>query len=84
MSTLAFLMSNAKNLFGEIPEPNTFIPIFMLLLFIISATVTGSLVLGKPILLYLDGSKKDALVLLFSTLIWLVVFLCAVAVALVL
>ncbi len=42
-----------------------FIPIFMLMLFVFSAALTGSLMLGKPILWYLEGKKKEAL-LLFS------------------
>lgn len=44
------------------------IPIFMLLLFVFSAAFTGALVLGRPILWYIDGKKKEALSLFFSTL----------------
>ncbi len=43
----------------------------MLTLFVFSAAVTGSLVLGKPVLTYLDGAKKDAVKLLAANLIWL-------------
>lgn len=75
VSTIAFFITNSKSLFGEIPEPHLFIPVFMLLLFIISATTTSLLVLGKPISLYIDGFKKEAFVLLFITLAWLVFFL---------
>lgn len=82
VSAVAWLMINTKSIFGKVPEPNLFIPIFMLLLFIISATVTGLLVLGKPISLYLGGSKKEAIVLLSATLGWLVIFLVAVAIVL--
>lgn len=39
----------------------------MLLLLILSATVTGSLVLGRPILWYLDGKKKEAVSLFVAT-----------------
>ncbi len=44
------------------------IPIAMLLLFVCSATITGFLVFGKPVMLYLDGKKKEAISLLFYTL----------------
>lgn len=44
------------------------VPIFMLLLFVFSAAFTGSLVFGRPVMLYLDGKKKEALTLVFWTL----------------
>jgi hypothetical protein len=44
------------------------IPIIMLLLFVLSASITGGLILGRPILWYLDGRKKDAITLLGFTL----------------
>jgi len=45
--------------------------IVFLLLFVFSAALTGFLVVGKPLQLYIDGKKKDALSLLFYTLIFL-------------
>jgi len=45
-----------------------------LLLFVISALVTGMLILGKPILLYLNNSKEGAISFLLYTLAWLVLF----------
>lgn len=47
--------------------------ISMLLLFVCSAAITGFLVLGKSAMLYFDGKKKDAVVLLGYTLAFLVV-----------
>jgi hypothetical protein len=44
------------------------IPVAMLLLFVSSAAITGFLVFGKPIMLYLDGKKKEAVSLLGYTL----------------
>lgn len=82
VSGVAWLLSNGERFFGE--EPRTFlIPVFMLLLFIVSASITGFLVLGKPILLYLNGEKKEAVTMLFATLGWLCAFLVAVAIFLV-
>lgn len=79
---VALLLSNAKYIFGEAEPKGMFIPVFMLLLLVISATVTGLLVLGKPIHLYFNGQKKEAVILLFSTLGWLFVLLIVVAVIL--
>ena len=45
-----------------------FIPITMLMLFVFSAALTGTLVFGKPIALFLEGKKKDALALLGMTM----------------
>lgn len=49
------------------------IPIAMLLLFVFSAALTGFLVFGKPVMLYLDGKKKEAISLIGYTLIFLFV-----------
>jgi maltodextrin utilization protein YvdJ len=77
VSAVAWVLYNAKYIFGE---ANSFVaPVFMLLLFVVSATVTGFLVLGKPVMLYMDGLKKEAVAFLFATLAWLVVFLTVVA-----
>lgn len=43
-----------------------------LLVFVISAAVMGLLIFGKPILLYLDNFKKEAVSLLFYTLSFLI------------
>lgn len=49
-------------------EDNMIIPIAMLLLFVCSAAITGFLVFGKPIMLYIDGKKREAVLLLSYTL----------------
>ena len=80
VSAVAWLGFNSQTLFGK---SNNFLgPLFALLLFIVSALVTGLLVLGKPVLLYLDGSKKEAFAMLFITLAWLVLFLIIIILAL--
>jgi hypothetical protein len=71
------LMSNSENIFASKPE--LFIGIFMLLLFIISACITGFLVLEKPVSLYIDGKKKEAVKFLFTEVLWLILFLIIVA-----
>lgn len=75
-SAVAWLLFNNQTIFGQ--TSSFLMPLFVLLLLIISACLTGLLVLGKPVHLYLNGLKKAALVLLFSTLAWLVLFALAV------
>jgi len=77
VSAVAFFMFNAEHIFGG-GEDHVIIPVFMLLLFIVSALITGLLVLGGPVYLYLDNHKKEAITLLFSTLGWLIFFLALV------
>ena len=69
IACVSALMFNTETLFGgEGPDETVLIPIAMLLLFVLSASITGSLVLGRPILWYMDGKKKDAVSLLMATL----------------
>ncbi len=44
------------------------VPVMMLMLFVFSAAITGMLVLGRPVLWYLEGKKKEAVSLLIYTL----------------
>jgi hypothetical protein len=53
----------------KIGRVNTFLaPIALLSLFVCSASITGYLIFGKPVQMYIDGKKKDALKLLTYTL----------------
>lgn len=49
------------------------VPVIMLTLFVFSALVTGSLMLGKPIMLYLDNEKKSAVKMLMANAIMLLI-----------
>ena len=66
---VAWLLFNGEKFFGKFSGFGG--PLVMLLLFILSATITGSLVLGQPIHLYLSGAKKEAFQLLGATLAFL-------------
>jgi len=77
---VALFMFNGENLFDK--TDNFLMPVFMLLLFILSASITGLLVLGKPVLMYLDNLKKEAVTLLLATIGWLAIFLLIVFVIL--
>ena len=73
VSAVAWLGFNNQRIFGK--PANFLTPLFVLLLFVISALVTGLLVLGKPVHLYLSGLKKEAFTLIFATLSWLILFI---------
>ena len=58
-SGVAWILFNAQRLFGKVTS--FWGPLALLMLFVVSATIVGTLVLGRPILLYLDGRKDAAL-----------------------
>jgi hypothetical protein len=72
VSGVAWFLFNAERVFGKQTQ-NFWVPVAILLLLILSATVTGSLVLGRPIYLYLKGLKTESIKLLFYTIISLFV-----------
>lgn len=63
---VALIMNNGDKIFGTV-DNETFTPVAFLLLFVFSALITGGLVLGRPIMLYADGQKKEGIKLLFYT-----------------
>ncbi len=78
---IGFLFNSAGQIFGNTPD-NMLMPVAFLLLFLISATITGGLVLGRPLLWYLDGKKKDALKLFAYTLVVLIIVMVIVVLTL--
>ena len=73
----AWSVNNLEAWLGDMPE-TWLTPVFMLLVFIVSACVTGSLVLLQPILLYMEGQRKEAVHLFVYTIGFLVVLALAV------
>lgn len=63
---VASFMNNANDWFG-VDDQGIVAPMAVIMLFLFSALVTGGLVLGRPILLYLDGQKKNGIKLLLFT-----------------
>lgn len=57
------------------PDPQILAPTIFLLMFVLSATIVGSLVLGYPIWLYFENKKKDALRLFGYNVLFLFVYL---------
>lgn len=49
--------------------------ILFLLTFIVSALICGSIVFTKPLLLFFDGKRTEALKIVLWTLLWLISFL---------
>ena len=70
---IALFVINSGKLEGN--KPGVLPIIAFLLLFVFSASLSGALVLGKPILLYLDGKRKEGIYLFGLTLGWLMLFL---------
>ena len=73
---VAWFMVSAEKGFSN--EKTIWMPIAMLLLLVVSAGTTGSLVLGRPVMLYIDGKKKEAVKQLVLTLGWLFIILVVV------
>lgn len=70
-----FFRTMEKYFSGQPDPPAPFGMVIILTLLVISAAVSGALILGKPILLYLEGKKKEAIQLFGLTLGWMVIFL---------
>jgi polyferredoxin len=65
-TAIAWVLYNGEKIFGK--ADNFLMPLALLLLFVLSTAITGLLVLGKPIMLYLNNSKKEAIKLLIYTI----------------
>lgn len=66
---IATLMQNGERVFGEMHKTTG--PIAFLMLFVVSAGITGGLIVGKPLLLYFDNQKNAAVKMFIYTLGWL-------------
>jgi len=65
ITLVALLMTKGNNIFGQ--ATGVLGGVSILLLFTLSALIVGSLILGKPLMLYLDGNKKESVKLLLQT-----------------
>jgi len=68
-AAVATIMLNGEKIFGKMQTLTG--SIAFLMLFVLSATIVGALVLGRPILFYLDGLKKEAVKLFIYTVSFL-------------
>ncbi|MBN2884718.1 hypothetical protein JXE04_02220 [Patescibacteria group bacterium] len=71
---LATFLDKASGWFGQ-ADQKIITPMAVLMLFVFSALLTGGLVLGRPLMLYFDGHKKEGIKLLFFTGVGLFVFM---------
>ncbi len=70
---VVLVMSNAERIFGA--DGKFWGPVSFLLLFVFSALVCGLLVFGRPIYLWFDNAKKEAVKMLLFTVANLFVIL---------
>jgi len=63
-----FMFTISKFFNGKDNNQNFWPIVIFLLVFVLSAAVTGSLVLGKPIFLWFSDQKKEAVKLLIYTI----------------
>jgi hypothetical protein len=68
---VATIMTFGEIIFGK--GDNAFVGMAILMLFVLSAVVVGSLILGRPLMMYLDGNKKEAVKTLGYTILVLFV-----------
>ena len=80
VALVALVMNNAERIFGKMD--GLLGVIAFLLLFTFSAAVVGSLIIGKPLMLFLNGQKKEGVGHLIATLGWLFLSLIAVFIVL--
>ncbi|MDD3101535.1 MAG: hypothetical protein PHE59_00070 [Patescibacteria group bacterium] len=66
---ISFILRNGDKIFSKMD--NFLAPVAFLLLFVLSAAITGMLVLGKPLLLYSENRKSEAIKMFFYTIGWL-------------
>ena len=71
---IAILLYSGEQGFFE-KMNSAFIPIIMLMIFVFSAAFTGFLMLGKPVMWYLDNKKKEAVFLFFYTLAFFLIII---------
>jgi len=72
ISLVAFAVTSRA---GQNFPDNILAPLLMLTVLVFSVGVMGMLIFAKPLMMYLDGQKKEALWLVIYTLLWLAVFI---------
>jgi hypothetical protein len=71
IALVATLMTYGNKIFGQ--DQGVLNGVGILLLMVLSVLIVGTLVIGKPLMLYLDGSKKEAVKLLLQTILILAI-----------
>lgn len=68
VAVVATVMRNAERLFSDGKPDSALAPIGMLLLLVVSAATMGMLVFGKPLMLYIDGKKREGVMMAVCTI----------------
>ena len=69
IALVATFMQNAEKIFDSADKPDGVLaPISFLLVFVVSAATMGMLVFGKPLMLYLDGQKREGVMTAVCTI----------------
>lgn len=74
IAAVATLMRNAPLLFGGPGPDSPLAPVAMLSLLVVSAATMGLLIFGKPVMLYIDGKKREAVAMVVCTVCSLAAF----------
>src|SRR6188472_1994589 len=67
VAAVATVMRNVERIFGGGPD-GALAPIAFLLLLVVSAATMGLLIFGKPVMLYIDGKKREAVTMVVYTI----------------
>jgi len=71
IALISLLLYYGGRIFGN----NSILSIISILsLLVLSATIIGALMLGRPVMWFLNGAKKEAIKLFSFSLIWLLLF----------
>jgi hypothetical protein len=73
VTLVATFLQNAEGLIGD-QEDTILAPISFLLLLVVSAATMGVLIFGKPVMLYIDGKKKEGVMMIAGTIGFLAFF----------
>jgi len=76
VAIVAWVMTNGNAWFGQVKGVGG--PIAILMLLVLSAAVVGMLVFGRPILVFLDGRKREAVMMAITTVASIAVLTLAV------
>ncbi len=63
-------MTSMERVFQGVDEPGTIAPMTFLMLFVLSAAIVGVLMFAKPVMMFLEGQKKDAVKMAGYTIMW--------------
>ena len=70
---VVYILQNVETLFSGLPDMFAAVP--MLLLLVFSVALMGVLVFGRPVYLFMNGSKRQAIEFLIYTLGWIFIIL---------